>query len=231
MTRPDVNDARRFPPSLKPEIRPNAQAATSGASARRLKRAASQRRAPAQYQDNVLMPYTTDLKSVQAPLKEKYRSDPTSALVVTAAHSVLTDLSDPLHCAVAPTEFPEVKIRAGLHPAAGGAGDTPCSGDILASALAICEESTLRSVAANMGVELESVHVDVRIHWDFRGTMATDRDAPVGATGIQMHTQVKVKDGVDPERAKRLLSSAERYCSTLQTLRHGVEVATDFSLS
>ena len=69
----------------------------------------------------------------------------------------------------------------------------PCSGDILASALAVCEESTLRSVAANMGIELESVHVD-------------------------------------PERAKRLVSSAERFCSTLQTLRHGVEVSTEFAL-
>ena len=178
-----------------------------------------------------LMPYTVDLRNVQAPLKEKYRSDPTSALVVTAAHSTSSDPSDPRHCSVAPTEFPELVIRSGLHPAAGGAGDTPCSGDILASALAICEESTLRSVAANMGVELDSVHVDVRIHWDFRGTMGVDRDVPVGATGIEMRTQVKVKDGVDPERAKRLLASAERYCSTLQTLRHGVEVSTDFALS
>jgi len=176
------------------------------------------------------MAYTIDLRTVQAPLKDRYRSDPASALVVTAAHSAATDLADPRHCAVTPTEFPGVTIRAGLHPAAGGAGDTPCSGDILASALAICEESTLRSVAANMGVELESVHVDVRIHWDFRGTMGVDRDVPVGATGIEMHTQVKVKDGVDPERAKRLLSSAERYCSTLQTLRHGVEVSTEFAL-
>jgi uncharacterized OsmC-like protein len=177
------------------------------------------------------MPYTVDLRAVQAPLKEKYRSDPSSALVVTAAHSVSSDLSDPRHCTVAPADFPEETIRAGMHPAAGGAGDTPCSGDILASALAICEESTLRSVAANMGVELESVHVDVRINWDFRGTMGVDRDVPVGATGIEMRTQVKVKDGVDPERAKRLLSSAERYCSTLQTLRHGVEVSTEFALS
>ncbi len=177
------------------------------------------------------MPYTIDLRNVQAPLKEQYRSDPASALVVTEAQSIASDLSDPRHCTVAPLEFPEMTIRAGLHPAAGGAGDTPCSGDILASALAICEESTLRSVAANMGVELESVHIDVRIHWDFRGTMGVDREAPVGATGIEMRTEVKVKDGVDPERAKRLLSSAERYCSTLQTLRNGVEVATEFSLS
>jgi uncharacterized OsmC-like protein len=177
------------------------------------------------------MSYTVDLRSIQAPLKERYRADPASALVVTAAHSIPSELSDPRHCAVAPTEYPSLTLRSGLHPAAGGAGDTPCSGDILAAALAICEESTLRSVAANMGVELESVHVDVQIHWDFRGTMGVDRDVPVGATGIEMRTQVKVKDGVDPERAKRLLASAERYCSTLQTLRHGVEVSTDFALT
>jgi uncharacterized OsmC-like protein len=176
------------------------------------------------------MAYSIDLKSVQAPLKERYRSDPGSALVVTAARSASSDLSDPRHCAVAPSEFPRATIRAGLHPAAGGAGDAPCSGDILASALAICEESTVRSVATNMGVELESVDVDVRIHWDFRGTMGVDRDVPVGATGIDMRTRVKVKDGLDPERAKRFLSSAERYCSTLQTLRNGVEVSTEFAL-
>jgi uncharacterized OsmC-like protein len=176
------------------------------------------------------MTYTLDLRQVQAPLKDRYRTDPATALVVTEARSISTDLRDPRHCSVAPVDFPDVVIRAGLHPAAGGAGDTPCSGDILASALAICEESTLRSVAANMGVELESVEVDVKIHWDFRGTMGVDRDVPVGATGIEMRSSVKVKEGVDPERAKRFLASAERYCSTLQTLRNGVEVKTDFQL-
>jgi uncharacterized OsmC-like protein len=177
------------------------------------------------------MAYQVNLRDVQAPLRDHYRADPSSAAVVTAAGSVPTDLTDPRHCAAAPRDFPEAVIRAGLHPAAGGAGDTPCSGDILASALAICEESTLRSVAANLGLELESVDVDVRIHWDFRGTMAVDREIPVGATGIEMRTRVKVREGVDPERAKRLLASAERYCSTLQTLRHGVaDVRTEFAL-
>jgi uncharacterized OsmC-like protein len=176
------------------------------------------------------MPYSLDLRQLQAPIKELYRSEPAAGLVVTEACSVPSDLDDPRHCAVAPAEFPDLIIRAGLHPAAGGAGDTPCSGDILAAALAICEESTLRSVAANMGVELESVEVDVKIHWDFRGTMGIDREVPVGATGIDMRSHVRVKEGVDPERAKRLLASAERYCSTLQTLRNGVEVKTDFQL-
>jgi uncharacterized OsmC-like protein len=176
------------------------------------------------------MPYSLDLRQLQAPIKERYRTEPAAALVVTEACSVPSDLADPRHCAVAPAEFPDLIIHAGLHPAAGGAGDTPCSGDILAAALAICEESTLRSVAANMGVALESVEVDVKIHWDFRGTMGVDREVPVGATGIDMRTHIKIKEGVDPDRAKRLLASAERYCSTLQTLRNGVEVKTDFQL-
>ncbi|HZU74287.1 MAG TPA: OsmC family protein [Acidimicrobiales bacterium] len=172
-----------------------------------------------------------DLPRIQAGLKERYRADPDSARVVTGARSVGRDLRDPRHCAAAPSGFPGMVIEAGLHPAAGGAGDTPCSGDILAAALAVCEESTLRSVAANLGLELESVDVEVRIHWDFRGTMGVDRTAPIGATAVEMRTRVKVREGIDPERARRLLASAERYCSTLQTLRHGAaEVRTDLAL-
>lgn len=177
------------------------------------------------------MGYTVDLRQIQSPLKERYRATPSSAAVVTSAGSVPSDVEDPRHCRVSPSAFPDQVIRAGLHPAAGGAGDAPCSGDILAAALAICEETTIRSVAANMGVELEAVNVEVHVHWDFRGTMGVDREVPVGATGVEMRTRVRVKDGVDPERARRLLASAERYCSTLQTLRHGVEdVRTEFGI-
>lgn len=177
------------------------------------------------------MAYQVDLRAIQAPLRERYRAEPASARVVTAAASVPSDLQDPRHCAVAPADYPQVVIRSGLHPAAGGAGDTPCSGDVLAAALAICEESTLRSVAANLGLELESVHVEARVHWDFRGTMAVDREVPVGATAVELRTRVRVKEGVDPERARRLLASAERYCSTLQTLRSGVrDVRTDLAI-
>ena len=177
------------------------------------------------------MAYTVDLRAVQAPLKDRYRADGATAQVVTAAQSVTSDLADPRHCAAMPSEFPGVVIRGGLHPAAGGDGTTPCSGDVLAAALVICEESTVRSVAANMGLELEDVQVDARIHWDFRGTMGVDRNVPVAATKIELRTRVKLAEGVDPERARRLLQSAERYCSTLQTLRVGVtDVETDLAI-
>lgn len=176
------------------------------------------------------MAYTVDLRKIQEPLKARYRAEPASARVVTGASTVPSDLQEPRGCAVSPHGFESLVIHSGLHPAAGGTGADPCSGDILAAALAICEESTLRSVAANIGLELESVKVDVEIDWDFRGTMGVDRSVPVGATGVRLTTRVKVKDGVDPERAQRLLASAERYCSTLQTLRNGVHVATDFAI-
>jgi uncharacterized OsmC-like protein len=80
------------------------------------------------------------------------------------------------------------------------------------------------------GIELESLNVEAKIHWDFRGTMGVDRAVPVGATRIELHSRIKVRDGVDEERARRLIQSAERYCSTLQTLRNGVEVETDLQL-
>jgi hypothetical protein len=138
------------------------------------------------------MPYSIDLRSIQAPLKDSYRSDPATALVTTSARSVPSDLADPRHCAVAPVEHSQVVIR---------------------------------------GIELEAVEVQVDIDWDFRGTTGVDREVPVGATGIRMQTRVKLKEGIDSERARRMLGSAERYCSTLQTLRYGVNVTTDFAIA
>src|SRR5258708_30341536 len=88
------------------------------------------------------MASTIDLRTVPAPLRDRYRSDPASALVVTAAHSAATDLADPRHCAVTPTAFPGVTIRSGLYPAAGGAGDTPRPGALLATAPAISRQGT-----------------------------------------------------------------------------------------
>lgn len=174
---------------------------------------------------------TVNLRERQAPIKQGFRDDPRSAFTTTAARSVDYDASDPLHCRVGPTAFPDVLIDSGLHDLAGGDHAHPCSGDILATALAVCEESTIRSVAANMGVQLESVSVEAEIDWDFRGTMGVDPSVPVGATVARVRSRVKVKEGVDPERSKRFLASAERYCAVLQTLRSGVAVETSFDLA
>src|SRR5919204_2840136 len=112
---------------------------------------------------------------------------------------------------------------SGAHPAAGGTGDVPCSGDLLLGALAACQETTIRMVAASMGIELEGIEVELEGDWDPRGTLAMG-DYPIGLKNIRCQTRLNVKDDVQGERAERLLRSAEKYCVVLNTLRNGVAV-------
>jgi uncharacterized OsmC-like protein len=171
-----------------------------------------------------------DVRALQAPLKERYREDPAAARVVLRVRSGSSDLEDPLHCAMVPESAPDVLWRSGTHPAAGGEGDVPCSGDLLLGALAACQEVTLRMVAAAMGIEIEALEVEVSGSMDFRGTLGMERDVRVGLDGIRCATRVRVKDDGRPERVQRFLENAERYCVVLDTLRRGVPVESTFSI-
>jgi uncharacterized OsmC-like protein len=170
-----------------------------------------------------------NVRERQAPIRERYRAEPDAARIVLKVGSDRTDLADPLHCAVAPESVPSISWKSGAHPAVGGEGDVPCSGDLLLGALAACQETTLRMVAANMGIELESLAVEVEADWDPRGTLAMG-DYPIGLTSIRCQTTVRVPDDVRGERSERLLRSAEKYCVVLNTLRQGVPVQSSFRL-
>src|SRR5216684_2728951 len=135
-----------------------------------------------------------DIRARQSPIREGYRQNPQSALITLEVESATSDLSDPLHCAVTPRATPAVRWQSGAHPAVGGTGDVPCSGDLLMGALAACQEVTLRMVAAAMNVELETLEVEVSGQADLRGTLAMSREVPVGVTDIRCTTRVKVKD-------------------------------------
>lgn len=167
-----------------------------------------------------------DVRDVQRPLRELYQRDPAAAKFELRAHSGESDLSDPLHCTI---EAAGTTIRSGTHPAAGGVGDVACSGDLLLAALAACQETTLRMVAANMGIDLLSVSVDVTGDWDARGTLGM-AGAPIGITAIRCTTNVVVVGDERGERADRLLRSAEKYCVILNTLRGGVPVDSRFDI-
>lgn len=171
-----------------------------------------------------------DITARQSPIREAYRENPQSALITLEVESAASDLSDPLHCAVPPRATPAVRWQSGAHPAVGGTGDVSCSGDLLLGALAACQETTLRMVAgANLGIELESLHVAIEGDWDARGTLAMG-DFPIGLTGIRCRTTVAVRGDVGGERAGRLLKSAEKYCVVLNTLRGGVPIKSTFEL-
>lgn len=171
-----------------------------------------------------------DIRSLQAPIREGFKRDPSSADIKLTVSSAKSDLADPLHCAIAPESVHDVVWRSGAHPAVGGTGDVPCSADLLLGALAACQETTLRMVAANLGIELESLEVRVTGDWDPRGTLAMGKEFPIGLTGIRCSTSVEIKGDVDGDRAERFLRSAEKYCVVLNTLRNGVPVESTFGI-
>jgi uncharacterized OsmC-like protein len=172
-----------------------------------------------------------NLRELQAPIKRRYEENPDAARITMTARSAPSDLADPLHVAITPDAVPGLTWRSGAHPGVGGTDDVPCSGDLLMGALAACQEVTVRMVAAAMGVELEALEVEVSGRADLRGTLAMSRDVPVGVTAITCTTHVRVKEGTNPERARRLLENAERYCVVLSTLRSGVAVESQFELT
>src|SRR3989440_11511965 len=170
-----------------------------------------------------------NVRELQTPIRQRYRDDPQAALIRLKVRSAQADLSDPLHCAAQALSTPSISWLSGAHPAVGGTGDVPCSGDLLLGALAACQETTIRMVAANMGIELASLEVEIEGDWDARGTLAMG-DYPIGLTAIRCTTRVTVPQDVRGERAERLLRSAEKYCVVLNTLRNGVPVESNFSL-
>ena len=173
---------------------------------------------------------SVDVRARQAPLRETYADEPGAAVRTLRVRSGASDLADPLHVEVVPASAPAAVLRSGAHPAVGGEGDVPCPADILLAALAACQETTVRMVAANMGVDLRELEVTAEGEWDPRGTLAMGREFPVGLTAVRVHTRVAVGGDERGERAERLLRSAERYCVVLDTLRRGVPVEATFEL-
>ncbi|MGH9162379.1 MAG: OsmC family protein, partial [Vicinamibacteraceae bacterium] len=104
-----------------------------------------------------------ELRSLQAPLKERYREDPDAALVTLKAQG---RMGEGLTCRV---ETGKALVEAGLHPATGGTGAMVCSGDMLLEALAACAGVTMSAVATAIGVEIRSGVVRAEGDLDFRG--------------------------------------------------------------
>ena len=151
-----------------------------------------------------------ELKAVQEPLKEAYREDPAAALVTLRATG---SLDDGISCSV---QTGRAIAKAGLHPASGGDGSLLCSGDMLLEALAACAGVTLRAVATSLEIPVAgSVHAEGEL--DFRGTMAVDRDIPVGFRAIRLEFDLESDAG--PEQIETLIRLTERYCVVLQTMK------------
>ena len=159
-----------------------------------------------------------ELRSTQAPLKDRYRAEPDAALVTLRASGELDSAS--IACKV---ETGRTLAAAGLHPATGGSGMELCSGDMLLEALVDCAGVTLKAVATSIGVELRAGRVVAEGDLDFRGTLGVARDAPVGFKDIRLTFELDA-EALQPQ-LDMLLKLTERYCVVLQTLRRPPAIA------
>jgi len=160
------------------------------------------------------------LKAVQEPLKDRYREEPDAALVTLSATGTL---GDGVSCSVATGR---TLAEAGLHPASGGDGSLLCSGDMLLEALAACAGVTLRAVATSLEIPVRGGTVTADGDLDFRGTLAVDRDAPVGFRSIRLRFDLDTD--AEEDALDTLLSLTERYCVVLQTVSRSPELSSEW---
>jgi uncharacterized OsmC-like protein len=162
-----------------------------------------------------------ELRALQAPLKDHYRTDPQAAVVTLHAEG---NLGEGVACSV---DTGRALVEAGLHPATGGSGALVCSGDMLLQALVACAGVTLSAVATALAIPLSGGRLRAEGDLDFRGTLGVARDAPVGFKSIRL--SVRLDSPAPPEQLQKLLQLTERYCVVLQTLKAGVTVSSGYA--
>lgn len=158
-----------------------------------------------------------ELRSLQAPLKAKYRERPETALVTLRAEG---RVGENVTCKI---ETGKVRVEAGLHPATGGDGQSACSADMLLEALVGCAGVTLSAVATALGISLRDASICAEGDLDFRGTLGIAKDVPVGFKQIRLHFDLDT-DATE-EQLATLIRLTERYCVVYQTLSHPAEIS------
>ncbi|MBR1161996.1 OsmC family protein [Bradyrhizobium elkanii] len=161
---------------------------------------------------------SAELRAMQAPIKERYKTDPQAAVITLKAKGSIDNES--IACKV---ETGRALAIAGLHPATGGSGLELCSGDMLLEALVACAGVTLKSVATAVELPLKVGNVFAEGDLDFRGTLGVDKETPVGFREIRLRFEI----GTDAPQDKLdlLLKLTERYCVVYQTIKNGPKVS------
>ena len=163
-----------------------------------------------------------DLRTVQKPLKERYRREPEASKITLVARG-----GEGENVAACSVDIGRAVYDAQAHVGVGGAGTAACSGDLLLGALAACAQLTCQMVAAAMGVPAERVETTAEGDLDLRGTLGIDSDVPVGFESIRLHVEVTAPDATE-EQLDALREKTERYCVVFQTLAAGLTIHTEF---
>ncbi len=164
-----------------------------------------------------------DIRSLQKPLKEQYRRDPTTSRITLTAKGAENET--PLSCSV---DIGRALYQAEAHKGVGGSGTAACSGDLLLGALAACAQLTCQLVATAMGIPTQHIEVMVDGDMDLSGTLGISKEVPVGFEAIRVKFNIDAPQAT-PEQLRGLREKAEQYCVVLQTMLHPPKIETRWS--
>jgi len=165
----------------------------------------------------------SQLRALQAPIKERYKESPEKAMTPARAEAVIDE--DEISSRISTYAGTAV---AGLHPATGGDGSKACSADMLMEALAACASVTLKAVATAMRIPLKHAKVIANGTWDARGTLAVDRDAPIGLTEVKL--KFEIVSTAERKKLEKMIELTERYCVIYQTLAKPPTLKSEFEV-
>jgi uncharacterized OsmC-like protein len=163
-----------------------------------------------------------DMRSLQRPLKEQYRRDPSSSRITLTAKG--SETATPLACSV---DIGRAIYQAEAHKGVGGTGGAACSGDLLIGALAACAQLTCQLVATAMGIPTQRIEVTVSGDMDLQGTLGISKDVPVGFDAIRVQFNLDAPQAT-PEQLEALQEKTEQYCVVLQTMLHPPRIETQW---
>jgi uncharacterized OsmC-like protein len=164
-----------------------------------------------------------DIRSLQRPLKERYRSDPGSSRITLRATGSQTGAA--VACSV---DIGRAIYQAEAHSGVGGAGTGACSGDLLLGALAACAQITCQMVAAAMGIPVEHIDVKVEGDLDLSGTLGISKEVPVGFEKIRLLFDVRAPQAT-ADQLRALRDKSEQYCVVMQTLLLPPKIGTTWA--
>jgi len=165
-----------------------------------------------------------DLRSLQRPLKEKYRNDPSASRITLTAKGAQTET--PIACSV---DIGRAIYQAGAHAGVGGEGSVACSGDLLLGALAACAQITCQMVATAMGIKTDHIEAKVEGELDLSGTLGIAKDVAVGFEHIHLSFDVQAPEAT-AEQLRALQEKTEQYCVVMQTLMHPPKLETEWEM-
>src|SRR5881296_3805307 len=166
-----------------------------------------------------------DIRSLQKPLKEQYRRDPSASRITLTAKG--SENETPLSCSV---DIGRALYQAEAHKGVGGSGTAACSGDLLLGALAACAQITCQLVAVAMGVPTQHIEVTVNGDLDLQGTLGLSKDVPVGFEAIRVKFDIDAPQA-SSEQVRALQEKTEQYCVVLQTFLRSPKINTEWASS